>query len=290
MEWHQLEYFRSIAKTENFRKSAVALSVSQPALSRAIKKLEEELDVTLFNRMGRKVKLNQYGQLFLKRIESSLNNIAVGIQELHHLKDPYSGVVSIAFPQIAGVTILPKILEHFHHQFPNIEIQLFQETILGCIEKVKNREVDLCLIHATEETEHLSWKPLLDEVMYLYVSRKHKLAHLNTIELSKVANEHFIGYKRHLNMSHFMMKLCKEAGFVPSIKFEGEDILTIVGLISAGLGVAIIPEIKGISTEEVKKIKITKPNYRREIGIAWINKEMLSPSAKLLKDFIGELF
>lgn len=88
MEWQQLEYFQSIARTENYHKSATLLSVSQPALSRAIQKLEDELGVKLFHRIGRKVKLNQYGQLFLKRVENGLNEINVGIQEVQYLKDP----------------------------------------------------------------------------------------------------------------------------------------------------------------------------------------------------------
>ncbi|HEY2422353.1 MAG TPA: LysR family transcriptional regulator [Neobacillus sp.] len=290
MEWQQLEYFQSIARTENFHKSAALLSVSQPALSRAIQKLEDELGVTLFHRIGRTVKLNQYGQLFLKRVENSLNEINVGIQEVQHLKDPFSGVVSISFPQILGITILPKILDRFRHQYPNIKIQLFQENNFASIEKVKNREVDLCLINVTSEISNLSWKYLSDEEMFLYVSKNHKLSNVNSIELREVADEPFIGYKPHLSMRNVMLKMCKEAGFVPSITFEGDDILTIIGLISAGMGIGIIPYFTEVGNEYIHKVKITEPHCHREISIAWKDEKTLSPTAKLFKDYITELF
>jgi DNA-binding transcriptional LysR family regulator len=78
LEWQQLEYFRAVAKTEHFRKASEQLSISQPALSRSITKLEEELGISLFDRTGRSVKLNQFGRLFLKRVENGINEIEMG--------------------------------------------------------------------------------------------------------------------------------------------------------------------------------------------------------------------
>ena len=108
MEWQQLEYFRIVAKTEHFRKAAELLNISQPALSRSIKKLEEELGICLFDRIGRSVKLNQFGRVFLKRVENGLNEISYGVEEINHLKNPYTGTVSIAFLQTFGISILPE--------------------------------------------------------------------------------------------------------------------------------------------------------------------------------------
>ena len=97
MEWQQLEYFCVVAKTEHFRKAAELLNISQPALSRSIKKLEEELGICLFDRIGRSVKLNQFGRVFLKRVENGLNEISYGVEEINHLKNPYTGTCLLLF-------------------------------------------------------------------------------------------------------------------------------------------------------------------------------------------------
>ena len=127
MEWQQLEYFRVVAKTEHFRKASELLAISQPALSRSINKLEEELGISLFDRTGRSVKLNKFGRLFLKRVENGLNEISIGIQEINQLKNPYTGTISIAFLQTLGITVLPEIISHCTKQYPYVEIQLYQK-------------------------------------------------------------------------------------------------------------------------------------------------------------------
>ena len=133
MEWQQLEYFRVVAKTEHFRNAAELLNISQPALSRSILKLEEELGINLFDRIGRAVKLNQFGHVFLKRVENGLNEISIGVQEINHLKNPYTGTVSIAFLQTFGISILPDIIRNFNEQYPHIEIELYQNNIFSSI-------------------------------------------------------------------------------------------------------------------------------------------------------------
>lgn len=167
---------------------------------------------------------------------------------------------------------------------------MFQENNVKSVEKVKNGEVDLCLINATKEVSKLSWNYLSDEEMFLYVSKKHKLSHVNSIELREVAFEPFIGYKPHLNMNNVMLEMCKEASLVPHITFEGDDILTIIGLISAGMGIGIIPDFTEVGKEYIHKVKITEPYCHREICVAWKGEKTLSPTTKIFKDHISKLF
>lgn len=99
-----------VARLEHFGQAARELAISQPALSRSISNLEEELGVTLFDRMGRSVYLNSFGRVFLERVEKGLTEIAMGVQEIQHLKNPYTGTVALGFLQTLGTTILPEIL------------------------------------------------------------------------------------------------------------------------------------------------------------------------------------
>ncbi len=289
MEWQQLEYFRVVAKTEHFRKAAEQLAISQPALSRSITKLEEELGTLLFDRTGRSVKLNKFGSLFLKRVENGLNEIAFGVQEINQLKNPFTGTVCIAFLQILGITILPEIISHFYKQYPNVTIQLYQNKINDSIQQLLNREVDLCLITPVTN-QHITWHPLLDEELFLYVPADHRLSERTSVTLNELSEDNFIAFKQELGMHEVINSFCAQAGFTPNIKFEGEDVPTLAGLVSAGLGVTIIPAFHGIDSEKIKQIPISQPYCHREIGIAWLNGIEMSSSVELFRNYVIERY
>lgn len=290
MEWQQLEYFRVVAKTEHFRKAAELLAISQPALSRSITKLEEELGVSLFDRTGRSVQLNKFGRLFLKRVEIGLHEISLGVEEINQLKDPYTGTVSLAFLQTLGISVLPEIISDFNKKYPYVEIQLYQNKIFYSIEQLLNREVDLCLISPVGENAKITWHPLFKEELFLYVPANHRFADRKTISLHEISEDHFIGFKKELGMWEVINNFCEKAGFIPKIKFEGEDVSTLAGLVSAGLGVTIIPAFHGISPGKIKQISLSEPLCFREIGLAWLRGGALSPSAELFRNHVIDGF
>ena len=286
MEWQQLEYFRVVAKTEHFRKAAEMLSITQPALSRSITKLEEELGTSLFDRIGRSVKLNKFGQLFLHRVENGLNEIAIGVEELNQLKNPYTGMVSISFLQILGIKIVPDMIRDFNNRYPDVEIRLFQNNIMASMEQLLSREVDLCLIPQIKDNPKITWHQLFAEELFLYVPAHHPLADRDSVSLSELSQENFIAFKRELGMRDVIDDFCEQAGFSPLIKFEGEDVPTLAGLVSAGLGVTIIPAFHGISPNRVKQIPISEPFCHRKMGIAWLNGTTQPPSVDLFRNHV----
>ena len=286
MEWQQLEYFRVVAKTEHFRKAAEMLSITQPALSRSITKLEEELGTLLFDRIGRSVKLNKFGQLFLHRVENGLNEIAIGVEELNQLKNPYTGMVSISFLQILGIKIVPDMIRDFNNRYPDVEIRLFQNNIMASMEQLLSREVDLCLIPQIKDNPKITWHQLFAEELFLYVPAHHPLADRDSVSLSELSQENFIAFKRELGMRDVIDGFCEQAGFSPRIKFEGEDVPTLAGLVSAGLGVTIIPAFHGISPDRVKQIPISEPFCHRKIGIAWLHGTTQPPSVDLFRNHV----
>ena len=290
MEWQQLEYFRVAAKTEHFHKAAQRLSISQPALSRSITKLEDELGILLFDRTGRSVKLNKFGRLFLHRVEKGMREIEMGVNEINQLKNPYTGTVSIGFLQILGMTIVPEIVSHFNKQYPDVVIHLYQNRIVDSIQQLLNREVDLCLITQVTDQPAITWHQLLDEELFLYVPVDHPIAGKASVSLSELSKEPFIAFKKELGMRGVIDGFCEQAGFSPFIKFEGEDVPTLTGLVSAGLGVTIIPAFHGISSEKVKRVTISSPYCHRKIGLAWLNGITPSPAVELFKRYILEKY
>ncbi|QHT58523.1 LysR family transcriptional regulator [Paenibacillus lycopersici] len=290
MEWQQLEYFRAVGRSEHFTRAAERLAISQPALSRSITHLEETLGVPLFDRVGRSVKLNAYGRLFLARVEKALQEIQDGVNELQQLKDPYTGTVSLSFVMTFGLSLLPDFIGSFNRRYPQVKLQLFQNTTAGIVRQLLDSEADLSILGLIDLRSQLEWTKLLDEELYIYVPAKHRLAARESIRLEEVADDPFIGFKKGYSMRSQTEQFCRQAGFSPRVVFEGEDVATVSVLVSSGIGVTLIPAFTGITPSKIKKLRVTEPVCRREIGLAWLKGRTLSPSADLLRAFIMNYF
>ncbi len=290
MEWQQLEYFRVVAKTEHFTKAAQSLAISQPALSRSITQLEEEIGVLLFDRLGRAVRLNSYGEVFLKHVENALGEIDQGIKAVSQLNNPATGVVSLSFLVSLGLNVLPEMIGKFSPLYPEVEFRLYENVTPFIQKDLINGKVDLCLTSPFEKQSGIFWHKLLDEMLFAYLPVNHSLASRANIRLGDLKDDAFIGFKKSYNMRTLLDKFCGQAGFIPEVKFEGGDLATIVGLVSSGLGVTVIPKFSGVDSSKVKCLPITSPICQREIGLAWLEERRLSPSAKLFRDFVIQKF
>src|SRR5690348_16241002 len=126
MELQQLLYFRKVAELQHFTRAAEALAVSQPALSRAVARLEDELGVHQFEREGRSVRLNRYGQIFLGRVERILQEVEAARHEMADLAGTERGTVALAFLHTLGVRLIPDLLRQFRQKHPQIGFHLGQ--------------------------------------------------------------------------------------------------------------------------------------------------------------------
>src|SRR5579875_2690206 len=120
MELHQLAYFRTVARTQHFTQAAEQLAISQPALSRAIANLEQELGIPLFDRRGRSVVLNSYGKAFLQYVDQAVQSLAEGKEKIEELLGQAEGTVSLAFLHTLGVHIVPELIGAFHKLHPDV--------------------------------------------------------------------------------------------------------------------------------------------------------------------------
>lgn len=283
---HQLRYFRAIAQTKNYNHAANLLHVSQPALTKAIHKLEEELGVPLFNRIGRSIEISIYGEEFLHFVEESLQLLDRGVQEIQSMKDPLQGTIRLAFLQTIGTTILPGILRRFKECYPEIQFDLQQCNSQRALEFVEDNQVDLCLVsNFSQSFGKFNWALIKKEQLYGYCSIKHPLSKVKSISIQALRNEPFIGYKDQLLMQKQVIKWCHDAGFTPNSIFQGTEVPTIAGLISANLGIGILPYYAGLEALPIHRFEIEDIECTREVGFAWKANAALSASAKLFVEF-----
>lgn len=280
MEWHQINYFQMVAKTQHITQAAEQLAISQPALSRSIAKLEDELGVKLFNRKGRNIYLNRYGEMFLNRVEQAIKQIEVGKQEILQDIHPESGTINLAFLPSLGMSFVPDILSTYRSKFPNVKFLLHQASNQEIFSQVKSGKVDLALFTLLEADDELIWEQLITEELFLIVSKNHWLAEYDEVDLKMIENEPFISFREGYGLRTILQNFCLEAGLTPDIVFEGEDIGTVSGLVSANLGVSIVPNIEALKKTKVKMIHVKNPICNRKIGIAHLKDGYLSPVSR----------
>ncbi len=290
MEWNQLHYFQTVANLEHFTRAAESLMVSQPALSRSMARLEEELGVPLFDRHGRTVSLNRYGHIFLKRVNRALLEIAEGQKEIQDLVNPSSGTVSLGFIHSQGTNLVPDLIGSFRKQYPAITFQLFQNTSRLILDQLEAAEADFCLCTQPAGREGIKWTELYTEKLFVIVPKEHRLANRASIKLNEVAEDPFILVKKGNGLREITDRLIREAGFTPNVTFEGEELTTVASLVAANLGVAIIPHLRGLDLKNLAELPVSEPICQRIIGMAWVEGRYLSPAARRFQEFVLAYF
>ncbi|SFE64762.1 DNA-binding transcriptional regulator, LysR family [Bacillus sp. OV194] len=286
MEWQQFEYFRTLARMQHVTRAAEALSITQPALSRSITRFEEEIGVPLFERQGRSIRLNKYGQLFLQRVDNIMKEFEEGKQEIQDLLDPEQGEVSIGFLHTLSTGRIPDLLSSFRQTHPKIHFRLGQGPSHQLISQMLAGEFDLCLIAPMVSKSPIVWTPLWNEELYVIVPKGHKYAHRSSITLKEIADESFIHLKEGFSLRITVEQLFQEAGLTPKITFEGEEADTVAALVAAGLGISILPNLKGTDQSQITQIPLQNPGCQRTIGIAWVEGRYVPPSVQKFKQFV----
>jgi DNA-binding transcriptional LysR family regulator len=286
MEWQQFEYFQTLARMQHVTHAAETLSISQSALSRSIARFEDEIGVPLFERQGRSIRLNKYGHIFLKHVDNMMQEFDEGKQEIKELLDPDKGEVSLGFLHTLSTSHIPDLLASFRAYYPKINFRLGQGPSHYLIDQLQVGEFDLCLIAPMEIKSPIAWRKLWHEELFVIVPKDHKYANRKNITLEEIADESFIHLKEGFSLRITIEQLFNEVGITPKITFEGEEADTVAGLVAAGLGVSILPNLKGTDQSKISQIPVNSPKCQRTIGIAWVEGRYLSPATEKFKQFV----
>lgn len=286
MDFDQLFYFKVVAKHNSFTKASEELNLSQPALSRSILRLEEEIGVPLFERKSRGVVLNQYGKVFLKSANQVLSEMKEAKQKIHDMVDPHYGTISLAFIQTLGSSFVPDLISDFQKEFPNIQFQLSQNISSKILKDIDAAKIDIGFCSPQNPDENLCSIPVLTEELSLIVPATHRLAGTKQVNLSEVADDPFILFKPQTALHDLIENLCNEAGFSPRKVFEGYEERTVSDLVGANLGVAIVPHIPNLNEGKISTLQIQSPKCFRVIQMVWRINGYMSPAVSNFKDFV----
>lgn len=243
MELRHLHYFIAVAEELHFSRAAERLHISQPPLSQQIQSLEEKLGVKLFERTKRQVHLTEAGKVFLERSYGVLAQLEQAIAATQQIGRGEVGQLAIGFVDSAMYTLLPEILKVFREQFPAVELRLHELTTQEQIQALHHKQIDIGIVRSAIREPGLSVECFLPESLVLALPENHPLSALTQVSLSTLASELFILFPAKLGPVFYeqIIHSCQQAGFYPKVAQEAVQMQTIVGLVAAGLGIAIVP-------------------------------------------------
>ncbi|WNB93879.1 LysR family transcriptional regulator [Bacillus sp. NEB1478] len=293
MEIRQLQYFIEVAEREHVSEAALALHVAQSAVSRQIANLETELGVDLFEREGRNIKLSPVGKLFLQHAKSAIKAIDHAKKQIEEYLDPERGTIKIGFPTSLAGQLLPTVVSAFKREHPHIAFHLRQGSYHFLTESVKNGDIDLAFLGPVPKNDpDLEGNILFTEKISALLPDQHPLSDKKRLLLNDLRNDDFVLFPEGYILREVVVNACKESGFLPKIACEGEDLDAIKGLVTAGMGVTLLPDSSISETKPrfTVKVPIEIPDVRRTVGLITPRGRELAPAEQVFFEFVIHFF
>jgi len=243
MELRHLRYFVAVAEELHFGRAANRVGIAQPPLSKQIQQLEDEIGVKLFKRTRRSVSLTHAGETFLKEARQALELSERAVRSARRADRGEIGRLVVSFVGSATYSFLPNALRSFRTRFPHVELFLRELTTYQQLDGLHRKAVDAGVVRPPIKDDALFIETLLQEPFIVALPGGHALASLTSIPLQMLAPEGFVMFSRQQGTTFHdqVVSLCHQAGFSPNVVQEAVQIPTVLGLVSAGMGITLVP-------------------------------------------------
>jgi DNA-binding transcriptional LysR family regulator len=285
MDLRQLRYFLEVARVSNFTKAAEGLRIAQPAISMAIKKLEEELDLVLFNRQDKKVSLTAEGEIFLPHANRIIDDLKACELEMGELRGLTKGEVRLGIPPMISAYFFPDIIRDFQRIYPLLRLSVYGEGA-GRIQKmIGTGELDMGVVAGGSFPETLEVRRLLREELVVCVPLEHPFAARQSVSLAEFIGEPLVFYKEGYYIREFFLEALKETGTTPNIVFETNLFSLVKSLVRNGTGISTFLRMVVASDTDLAAVSFDPPLYL-DLLIAWKKHLYLSRANRAFVDFL----
>lgn len=269
----RLRVLVEVARRGSFSGAAEALSYTQSAVSQQVATLEAETGMTLLERHARGVRVTPAGRALVEHAEGILARLEAAEAELSAIAGLRAGRLRMASFPTAGATLMPLAIATFRAAYPEVELTLAEGEPEEIAPRLRAGEFDLALLFEFEEPEALEGLErveLLADPMYLALPGPHPLARKSGLRLADLRGEAWIQTSRESPCARHVVRCCHAAGFEPNVSFESDDYQTVQGLVAAGVGVALIPELalSGVREDIAIRELAPSPPLRQVIAAA----------------------
>ncbi|MCI4234753.1 LysR family transcriptional regulator [Dickeya dianthicola] len=288
IELRHLRYFIAVAEELHFGRAAEKLHISQPPLSQQIQALEEQIGAQLLERNNRNVRLTQAGELFLKEAWAIINQVNQAAERAARIQRGEIGELNIGFTSSAPfVKQVSRSLLQFRQSYPDVHIQMLEINTKQQIAPLLDGKLDLGVMRNNPLPETLRHQLLLHEPMVAVVHEEHPLAAApgGHISIQQLASEPFVFFAREVGTALYdeVLTLLKKYGISPYITQEVGEAMTIIGLVSSGLGVSLLPaSFRRIRVDGVKYLSLQEKDAISEMWLVTHQHRPLNTAAQTL--------
>jgi DNA-binding transcriptional LysR family regulator len=288
MELRHLRYFIIVAEEENVSRAALKLHVSQPALSRQIRDLEDELGFLLFQRSAKSLRLTEAGRVFLVEARAILLRIEVGVATARAIASGERGELHVGYAPSPTVRILPTALRAFQSDSQNVRVKLHDLSTEEMLAGLREGKLQMAfMVRPTRAMlRGLQFEELARDPICLAVPPKHSLARLRSVTLAQIAGEPLIAFtrKEYPEYHELLATLFAKMKNKPRIAEEHDSAASLVAAIEAGCGVAIAPQsLTCTAGLRLKLVRISPASEPLVVGVAWRKEGFTATAERFLK-------
>lgn len=285
MQSRQLAYFVVAARRQHMGTAAADLGISEPTLSRSIAALERSLGVRLFDRIGRGIRLNAYGNVVLEHSERALGELDECVQKVRSLSENAEEAAVGYIPSL-GTTLLSKLVADCKRTKLRVRLRFHEGRGPALRDMLLNGKIDLYVGTLIFPDPAIEWEPLWDESVVAVVRRDHPLAKHETVGFRALARERWLVLKSTATTRRALLDGARSAGYSPDIAFESDDFGAIIELAESGYGIALLPEHSRLPEDSLMAIGI-RSGPRRTIGIGRSRSRVITPTIAAVRDLIA---
>lgn len=287
MDLRQLAYLVAVAETGSFTAAARRHHVAQSAVSMAIARLEQRLELKLFERQERRVRITAEGEVLLGHARRLLLQAERAEQDMAELRSLVSGEVRIGIPFMLGSYFFPPILMAFKHRYPGLRIQVEEAGTRALLARMAQGELDLAILIASDLPAELVGERLVREEMVAVVGEDHPWRGRSAISLPEFFAEELALFRHGFYHREYMEQLAAEAGITPRIAFESNLIPLHKAVVRQGFAVTTLLRMAIEEDADLYAVPFSPPIHL-DLCVAWRREDPLSRANRALRDFLLE--
>lgn len=287
MKLRNLRYFLAVAEQGGFTAAAEQLHIAQPAVSMAIRKLEQQLELPLFDRQERQVRLTSEGEVLVRHARRILQAVQDAEREMRELHTLERGEVRVGIPSMLGSYYFPPILMAFRHRYPGIRLEVVEAGTRKLQQMIHRGEIDMGVIVSDTPPEELETHRFLQAQMMAILPVDHPLAAADNISYDAFFAEELVLFKEGYFHREVIDRISHEAGVTPNIGFETNLIPLIKQIVSHGYGITTLLEMVVIDDPSLVAIPFATPVWL-DLSLAWRKGHHLSRANQTFVDLVLE--
>ncbi|ARK32577.1 LysR family transcriptional regulator [Halalkalibacter krulwichiae] len=284
----QIRCFLEVCKELSISRASSNLHLSQPALSKIIQAMEEELGVPLFNRSTRHLHITDEGKAIIpyaKRLLRQMEDLLKVAAELQHT---HAGNVRFGLPPVIGSSFFPSIITAFKKQYPHIQLTIVEEGSRIIEQTLLDGHIDLGITILPLDTDQFDVIPIIERKLKLVLPINHPLANRESVALSQLRNDPFLMFSKGFSLYDRVRDACIQAGFEPTIIQESSQWDFMMEMVAADNGICILPETICVHADLTRcaVVHVTDPEIEWNLAIVRRKNSYLSTAMKTWIDFI----